>query len=634
MDGFWEGVQYYNQQKGKNVQVLGWNEADQKGGTFADSFTDQNKGKQISQTFIQQGADIIFPVAGGAGLGAGAAAQAAGGKVNVIWVDTDGCVCASQFCQYFITSVTKNLSGAVQTYVTAAAGGTFPTGNYVGDLENDGTGLAPFHHFDSKVPADLKAELDKVKADIISGTIKVTSPSQPKSSLIEHARASRRAAPVGGSRRREEGDRREARAARHHQAVRHARRQRPIDLVVEPGEIHALLGENGAGKSHPDERALRAATSPTRARSWSTTSRSTFRGPGDAMARRHRHGAPALHARPGLHRRRERRCSATRRPARVGFLDRRARPARRRARSPSATASTCDPDALVEDLPVGVQQRVEIIKALIRDATVLILDEPTAVLTPQETDELIDVMRALQDGGTSIVFITHKLREVRAVADRITVIRRGKVVGERRRRPPSTTELAALMVGRAGAARPSTRTPPQPGDVVLDVERPHRRSTTAASCSSTTCRFQVRGGEIFALAGVQGNGQTELTEALVGLTTRRRRARSRSTGADVTDARPPTQSSTLGVGYVPEDRLHDGLVGDFSVAENLVLDLYDQPPFASRACDEPRPRSRSNATERVDEFDVRTPSIDTPRPTRCPAATSRRSSSPASCRGR
>ncbi len=181
MDGFYEGVQYFNQQKGKQVQVLGWNEADQKGGTFAGSFTDQNKGLQISQTFIQQGADVIFPVAGGAGLGAGAAAQAAGGKVNLIWVDTDGCVSASQFCQYFISSVTKNLTGAVQTYVTAAAGGTFPTGNYVGDLKNEGTGLAPFNQFDSKVPADLKTELDQVKADIVSGKITVKSPSQPTS---------------------------------------------------------------------------------------------------------------------------------------------------------------------------------------------------------------------------------------------------------------------------------------------------------------------------------------------------------------------------------------------------------------------------------------------------------------------
>jgi len=181
MDGFWEGVQYYNAQKGKTVQVLGWDEGNQKGGTFAGSFTDQNKGKQISQTFIQQGADIIFPVAGGAGLGAGAAAQGSNGVANVIWVDTDGCVSAAQYCQFFISSVTKNLSGAVQTYLTAAAGGTFPTGNYTGDLKNDGTGLAPYNQFESKVPAELTTEINQAKADIISGKITIKSPSQPKS---------------------------------------------------------------------------------------------------------------------------------------------------------------------------------------------------------------------------------------------------------------------------------------------------------------------------------------------------------------------------------------------------------------------------------------------------------------------
>ncbi len=180
MDGFWEGVQYYNKTKHKNVAVLGWNEKNQKGGTFAQSFTDQNKGRSISQAFVQQGADIIFPVAGGTGLGAGAAAQASGGKVSVIWVDTDGCVSASQYCQYFLTSVTKGITGSVQDYTTKAASGTFPTGNYVGTLENDGTGIAPFHDFDSKVPADVKSELDTIKQDIISGKIPITSPSQPQ----------------------------------------------------------------------------------------------------------------------------------------------------------------------------------------------------------------------------------------------------------------------------------------------------------------------------------------------------------------------------------------------------------------------------------------------------------------------
>jgi basic membrane protein A len=179
MDGFWEGVQYYNQQNHKNVQVLGWNENKPKSGTFSQSFTDQNKGKQISETFINQGADIIFPVAGGAGLGSGAAAQGSGGKVNVIWVDTDGCISAAQYCKYFVTSVTKNLTGSVTEYVNKAASGTFPTGSYVGTLANDGTGLAPFHEFASKIPSSLQGQLDQVKQDIISGKIKITSKSQP-----------------------------------------------------------------------------------------------------------------------------------------------------------------------------------------------------------------------------------------------------------------------------------------------------------------------------------------------------------------------------------------------------------------------------------------------------------------------
>ena len=184
MDGFWEGVQYYNSQNHKNVQVLGWTEKNQKGGTFVggnNAFVDQNKGKQISQTFIQQGADIIFPVAGGSGLGAGAAAQDSNGRANVLWVDTDGCVSVAQYCKYFITSVTKNLGGSVTQYVEQAASGTFPTGSYIGTLQNNGVGLAPYHDFQGKVPQSLQSQLDQVKQGIISGKIKITSPSQPTS---------------------------------------------------------------------------------------------------------------------------------------------------------------------------------------------------------------------------------------------------------------------------------------------------------------------------------------------------------------------------------------------------------------------------------------------------------------------
>lgn len=180
MDGFWEGVQYYNKAKGKNVKVLGWNEKNQKGGTFSGSFTDQNKGKSITQAMASQGADIVFPVAGASGLGAGAAAAASGGKLNLIWVDTDGCESAANYCKYFISSATKNLAGGVEAYLKSASDGTFPTGNYVGTLSNNGVGIAPFHDFASKVPAALQKELSTVKADITSGKIKITSPSQPK----------------------------------------------------------------------------------------------------------------------------------------------------------------------------------------------------------------------------------------------------------------------------------------------------------------------------------------------------------------------------------------------------------------------------------------------------------------------
>ncbi len=183
MDGFWEGVQYYNQQNHKNVKVLGWNENNQSGGTFVpgnNPFGDPNDGKSISQAMINQGADVIFPVAGGSGLGAGAAAAASGGKVNVMWVDTDGCESAAQYCKYFVSSVTKGLAQAVSAYLDQAATGTFPSGNYIGTLANGGTGLAPYHDFQGKVPASLTAQIDKAKQDIISGTIKITSPSQPK----------------------------------------------------------------------------------------------------------------------------------------------------------------------------------------------------------------------------------------------------------------------------------------------------------------------------------------------------------------------------------------------------------------------------------------------------------------------
>jgi basic membrane protein A len=181
MDGFWEGVQYYNTRHNTKVQVLGWDEKTQKG-SFAASFTDQTKGSQLAKNFIQAGADVIFPVAGGTGLGTAAAAQASGGKAVVIWVDTDGCVAAPQYCSVFLTTVFKGIDAAVKTSVESAAGGTFATADYIGTLANGGTGLSPFHNFESKVPAALQSEVTQVGKDIQSGAITLTSTSQPTGS--------------------------------------------------------------------------------------------------------------------------------------------------------------------------------------------------------------------------------------------------------------------------------------------------------------------------------------------------------------------------------------------------------------------------------------------------------------------
>jgi general nucleoside transport system ATP-binding protein len=378
-----------------------------------------------------------------------------------------------------------------------------------------------------------------------------------------------------------------------------------VDLVVEPGEIHALLGENGAGKSTlmnvlyglyaPDEGEILVDDKPV-----------TFSGPGDAMAAGigmvHQHFMliPVFSVAENVMLGHE-----EIRGGLLGFLDRR-RAVRDVAEISKRYRLDVPADALVADLPVGVQQRVEIIKALSRDAKILILDEPTAVLTPQETDDLIRVMRALRDGGTSIVFITHKLREVREVADRITVIRRGKVVGTASP-TASTNELASLMVGRP-VQLTVDKEPAQPQDVLLDVVGVTVVDETGVVLVDDVS-FQVRGGEIYALAGVQGNGQTEITEALVGLTIP-------TAGTITIDGRDVTTLSTdqvldLGVGYVPEDRLHDGLVGDFTVAENLVLDLHDKTPFASGPAMNLKAIA-DNATTRIEEFDVRTPSATAP----------------------
>lgn len=374
-----------------------------------------------------------------------------------------------------------------------------------------------------------------------------------------------------------------------------------IDLTVEAGEIHCLLGENGAGKSTLMN-VLYGLYQADEGEILLDDRVQHFAGPGDAMAAGigmvHQHFMliPVFTVAENVMLGHE-----STKPG--GFLDLNA--ARQKVREISDRFGfDVDPDALVDELPVGVQQRVEIIKALSRDARVLVFDEPTAVLTPQETDELMQIMRQLRDSGTSIVFITHKLREVREVADRITVIRLGKVVGEASP-TASNTELASLMVGRA-VELTVHKNPPQLGEPALVVEGltviDHIGQLVVNDVS-----FEVRTGEILAVAGVQGNGQTELTEALVGLQPRVR-GRISLNGEEITTA-GVKRILESGVGFVPEDRNEDGLVGEFSIAENLMLDRSSGEPFVKAASIQ-RGVLADFAREKVKEFDVRTQGID------------------------
>jgi len=375
-----------------------------------------------------------------------------------------------------------------------------------------------------------------------------------------------------------------------------------VDLSVEDGEVHALLGENGAGKStlmnilfglyRPDEGEILLDGEPLVARSPADSIAA-----GVGMVHQHFMLVPVFTVAENV-------ILGIEPTGPLGSLDR--DEARRRVVELSDTYGLAvDPDATVEDLPVGVQQRVEILKALYRDASCLILDEPTAVLTPSEIDELMGIIRRLAEGGRSIIFISHKLREVTAVANQITVLRGGRVVGTTTPAEADEQALASLMVGRE-VQLVVDKTPAEPGDAVLEVEdlvvRDDRGQRVVDGVS-----FDVRAGEILAIAGVQGNGQTELVEAICGM-----RAPESGTvrlaGDDVTGA-GPDHLFGAGLAHVPEDRQRDGLIGTFAVSANMVLNQVRTPPFA-RGLRLNRKAVRQHAGRLVQEFDVRTPSVD------------------------
>jgi general nucleoside transport system ATP-binding protein len=373
-----------------------------------------------------------------------------------------------------------------------------------------------------------------------------------------------------------------------------------IDLEVRPGEIHALLGENGAGKTtlmnilyglaRPDEGVILLDGREV-----------DIAGPSDAIARGvnmvHQHFmlVPVFSVAENI-------LLGAETMAGPIFLDR-GEARRRIADLGRRFGFEIDPDARVGSLSVGWQQRVEILKALYRDARILVLDEPTAVLTPQETQEIFAVLRRLAREGHSIVFISHKLYEVLEIADRITVIRRGKVVGQRLPAETDEDDLAELMVGR-GVQLTVDRGESKPGGVALKVEGLEVKDDRG-SVAVRGVDLEVRSGEILGVAGVAGNGQDELVESIVGL---RHPSAGRITlqGADMARA-SPRQINELGVSYVPADRHRFGLVLSFPVADNLVLTDYYRRPYA-RGLIRNDAAIEATAEQRIREYDVRTPS--------------------------
>lgn len=374
-----------------------------------------------------------------------------------------------------------------------------------------------------------------------------------------------------------------------------------IDLDITPGEIHCLLGENGAGKTtlmnvlygllQPD-----AGTISIDGVAHTQSNPKEAIAAGIGMVHQHFMLIDVFTVAENLILGRE---------DSTGGLLNMGEARRTVQRLSERYGLDVDPNAVIEELPVGIQQRVEILKALANDAKYLILDEPTAVLTPQETDQLMAVMRSLRDEGKAIVFITHKLREVREIADKITVIRHGKVVGMAR---PSDSEsdLAELMVGRAVnlvVEKKTASASAEPRLLIKDLYVSRPNGTLAVD----DLDLEVHGGEIVCIAGVQGNGQTELAEALLGVTPVLKGSieldGKRLTGLT------PRETIDAGLGFVPEDRKQDGCVGTFTVAENLILNHHDEHPYA-RGIALDLSKVKQNAAYRISEFDIRTQSIE------------------------
>lgn len=376
-----------------------------------------------------------------------------------------------------------------------------------------------------------------------------------------------------------------------------------VSLSFEKGEIHALLGENGAGKSTLMN-VLYGLYEPDDGEIIVNGVRTTHASPlsairiGIGMVHQHFMLAPVLTVTENV--------IAGEETLRYGSLLDRKTAAKRILTISRQHGLEVNPDDYVKDLPVGLQQRVEIVKLLYRNANILILDEPTAVLTPQEVDQLFLVLKSLAAEGKTIIFISHKLKEVMAIANRITVLRAGKVVATALPSEVNEEKLAALMVGREVILRVSKQTS-QPGDVVLNVQN-LKVLTDRRNLAVDSVNFTIRAGEVLGIAGVQGNGQTELLEALTGL---------RSVfegqiwigGVETTHA-SPRQVIEHGVGHIPEDRQREGLVISAPLTTNMVLCTYYLPPFSKGIVLQDRV-IEAQTRQQVLDFDIRTPGIET-----------------------
>ncbi|EHB50659.1 MULTISPECIES: ABC transporter ATP-binding protein [Paenibacillus] len=369
-----------------------------------------------------------------------------------------------------------------------------------------------------------------------------------------------------------------------------------ITLQLKRGEIHALLGENGAGKStlmsilfgmyQPDRGVIKVNGREVRISNPNVANRL-----GIGMVHQHFKLVEAFTVTENIILGSETR--------RVGMLDIRTAANRVEALSKQYGLNV-DPHAKIEDISVGMQQRVEILKMLYRDAEVLIFDEPTAVLTPQEIEDLQGIMKNLVQEGKSIILITHKLKEIKAVADRCTVIRRGRTIGTVDVADTSRETMAEMMVGRSVSFKVDKQES-RPGETVLDI-----RSLTVKNSKKVDAlkafSLELRAGEIVGIAGVDGNGQTELIEAITGL----RQAESGSVilnGKDITGL-SVRQRNESGIGHIPEDRQKRGLVLDYTLEENLILEVYKRPPYSKNGLLQ-RAAIRKHAEHIIQSFDVR-----------------------------